>query len=75
VRIMNGTQTLGTVRLRAGVAHLSTADLPAGAHAIKAFYLRNGNFDGSDGALRQRVRRVNDQLSVAVAPLRTPSAR
>jgi hypothetical protein len=75
VRIMNGTQTLGTVRLRAGVAQLSTADLPVGAHAIKAFYLRNGNFDGSDGALRQRVRRVNDQFGVAAASLPAPGAR
>jgi hypothetical protein len=75
VTFMNGTQTLGTAALRGGVARLSTADLPAGAHVIKAFYLRNGNFDDSHGALRQRVRRVHDQLSVAAAPLRAPGAR
>jgi len=68
VTFMSGAQTLGTVELRGGVARLSTADLPAGAHAIKAFYLRNGNFDGSDGTLRQRVRRVNDQFGVASLP-------
>ena len=31
-------------------------DLPAGRSAIKAFYLRNGTFDGSHGGLQQRVR-------------------
>jgi hypothetical protein len=51
----NGAQTLGTVNLRNGVATFRTDALTAGAHPIKAFFLRNGMFAPSRAALRQRV--------------------
>jgi hypothetical protein len=56
VTFKNGSQTLGTVNLRGGVARLSTTDLPTGAHTIKAIYQRNGNFLSSRDSLLQRVR-------------------
>jgi hypothetical protein len=56
VTFKTGSQTLGTVNLRGGVARLSTTDLPTGAHTIKAIYQRNGNFLSSRDSLLQRVR-------------------
>jgi hypothetical protein len=53
---MNGTQPLGTVGLVGGVAQLLTDLLPAGRHAIRAVFLKNGNFSGSNDRLQQRVR-------------------
>ena len=57
VMFRNGARTLATVALNGnGVARFSTKNLTAGAHTIRAFFVRNGNFAASRDALRHRVR-------------------
>jgi hypothetical protein len=52
---MDGTTTLGTVTLSAGLARFTTPALASGRHNIKATYNGGTDFSTSLAALKQMV--------------------
>jgi hypothetical protein len=68
VQFLNGTASLATVTLSAGVAKYSTSGLPSGANVITAAYEGDANNNGSTSAPVDQVVLVATTTTLASSP-------
>ncbi len=74
VTFFNGATQIGTGTLTAGVATISTSALPVGADAIKAVYLGDSTFGGSNSnILTENVAKANVPSNVLTTSNASPA--